>query len=150
MKKRRISSAKFRSCGGDMRRVCLDTDFLVALLRKHPEAAKRAEEYDSIGAEVSTTSMNAFEIYLGAFRSKEAAKNVKEADNLLSSTRVLDFTLESSRRSSEILSELLCRGTPIDLRDAIIAGIALVGGYTVVTRNIEHFRRVTGLSIEAW
>ena len=94
--------------------------------------------------------MNAFEIYLGAFRSREATKNVKKADDLLNSINVLDFTLESSRRSSEILSELLHRGTPIDLRDAIIAGIALVGGYTVVTRNIEHFRRVTGLSIETW
>lgn len=119
-------------------------------MRKHPEAAKRAEEYDSIKAEVSTTSMNAFEIYLGAFRSKEAAKNVKEADDLFNSINILDFTLESSRRSGEILSELLYRGTPIDLRDAIIAGIALVSGCTVVTRNIDHFGWVTGLSVETW
>ncbi len=133
-----------------MKRICLDTDFIIALLRKHPEAAKRAEEYDSIKAEVSTTSMNAFEIYLGAFRSKEAAKNVKEADNLFNSINILDFTLETSRRSGEILSELLYRGTPINLRDAIIAGIALVSGCTVVTRNIDHFRRVTGLSVETW
>jgi len=133
-----------------MKRICLDTDFIIALLRKHPEAAKRAEEYDSIKAEVSTTSMNAFEIYLGAFRSKEAAKNVKEADDLFNSINILDFTLETSRRSGEILSELLYRGTPINLRDAIIAGIALVSGCTVVTRNIDHFRRVTGLSVETW
>jgi len=133
-----------------MKRICLDTDFIIALLRKHPEAAKRAEEYDSIKAEVSTTSMNAFEIYLGAFRSKEAAKNVKEADDLFNSINILDFTLESSRRSGEILSELLYRGTLIDLRDAIIAGIALVSGCTVVTRNIGHFGRVTGLSVETW
>ena len=133
-----------------MKRICLDTDFLVALLRKRPEAAERAEEYDSIGAEVSTTSMNAFEIYLGAFRSKEAAKNVKEANDLLNSINILNFTLESSRKSGEILSELLYKGTPIDLRDAIIAGIALVNGYTVVTRNVDHLRMVTGLSVETW
>lgn len=119
-----------------MKRICLDTDFLVALLRKRPEAVKKAEEYDSIGAEFSTASMNAFEIYLGAFRSKEATKNVEEADDLLNSI--------------EILSELLSRGTPIDLRDAIIAGAALVSGYTLVTRNTDHFRRVTGLSAETW
>jgi len=141
---------KFRSCGEDMKRVCLDTDFLVALLRKHPEAAKKAEEYDSTGAEISTTSMNAFEIYLGAFRSREAAKNIKQADNLLNSIKVLHLNLESSRRSGEVLSELFRIGTSIDLRDAIIAGITLVNGYTLVTRNIEHFRRVTGLSTEGW
>ena len=133
-----------------MKRVCLDTDFLVALLRNHPEAVKRAEEYDSTGAEVSTTSMNSFEIYLGAFRSREAAKNIKQADDLLKSIKVLDLTLENSRRSSEILSELLQEGTPIDRRDVIIAGIALVGGYALVTRNIEHFGRITGLGTETW
>ena len=128
----------------------MDTDFLVALLRNKPEAAKKAEEYDSLNAEVSTTSMNAFEIYLGAFRSKDAVKNVKQADDLLNSINTLALTLESSRRSSEILSELLRTGTPIGLRDAIIAGIALVGGCTLVTRNMEHFKRITGLSIETW
>ena len=94
--------------------------------------------------------MNAFEIYLGAFRSEKTAQNVKEADNLLKSINLLDFTLESSRRSGEILSELLHRGTPIDLRDAIIAGITIVSEYTLVTRNEKHFRRITGLSIEVW
>jgi len=120
------------------------------LLRGRPEAVRRAEEYDSLGAEISTTSMNAFEIYLGAFRSREVEKNVKQADYLLNSIEVLELTLESSRRSSEILSQLIREGVPIDLRDAIIAGIALVNGYTLVTRNLEHFKRITGLSIETW
>jgi len=133
-----------------MRKICLDTDFLVALLRGVPEAVRKAKELDSIEAEISTTSMNAFEIYLGAFRSKNAAENVKRADDLLGSMNILNLTLESSRKSSEILSELMRRGEPIGLRDAIIAGIALVNGYTLVTRNVEHFRRVTGLSVEEW
>jgi predicted nucleic acid-binding protein len=119
-------------------------------LRKHPEAVKKAEKYDSTAMEISTTSMNAFEIYLGAFRSRNAATNVKQADDLLNSIKTLHLNLESSRKSGEILSELLRIGTPIDLRDAIIAGITLVNGYTLVTRNIEHFRRITGLSTETW
>jgi predicted nucleic acid-binding protein len=133
-----------------MKKICLDTDFLVALLRGLPEAVNKAGEYDSVKAEISTTSMNAFEIYLGAFRSREAWKNIKQADDLLSSIRILELNLEGSRKSSEILSELLRKGEPIDLRDAIIAGVALVNGYTLVTRNIEHFNRITGLSIEVW
>ncbi|MFX1520044.1 MAG: type II toxin-antitoxin system VapC family toxin [Promethearchaeota archaeon] len=85
-----------------MKKICLDTDFLVALLRKHPEAAEKAEEYDSIQADVSTTSMNTFEIYLGAFRSKEAKKNVKQADKLFTSMHVLELTLEGARKSSQL------------------------------------------------
>jgi len=119
-------------------------------LRKHPEATKKAEEYDFAGAEVSTTSITASEIYLSAFRSREAARNVKQVDGLLNSIKVLKLTLESSRKSGEILSELLRKGAPIDFRAAIIAGIALTGEYTLVTRNTEHYKGVMGLSIETW
>ncbi|MCP8317364.1 MAG: type II toxin-antitoxin system VapC family toxin [archaeon] len=48
------------------------------------------------------------------------------------------------------MSKLIKVGKPIELRDAIIAGIALNEGYTLVTRNIIHFERVTGLSLEKW
>ena len=34
-----------------MRRLCLDTDFLVALLRKRPEVIKKAKECDFIKAQ---------------------------------------------------------------------------------------------------
>jgi len=118
-------------------------------LRNRPEAVKKAEEYDAVKAEISTTSMNAFEIYLGAFRSRMAEKNVKQADDLLNAIKVLELDLESSRKASEILSRL-SEGEPIDLRDAIIAGIALTNGCTLITRNTEPFKRITGLSIETW
>ena len=113
-----------------MKKLCLDTDFLVALLRGYKEAVKKAEEYDSAEAEVSTTAINAFEVYFGAFRSREAEKNVKQADCLLSSIKILKLSLEASRKAGEILSELMHKGMPIGLRDTLIAGIALTNGYT--------------------
>ncbi|MCP8312901.1 MAG: type II toxin-antitoxin system VapC family toxin [archaeon] len=133
-----------------MKKVCLDTDFLVALLRKKQEANDRAREYEEKEVIISTTSMNAFEIFFGAYRSLEAIKNLKEADELLDSLNILHLTKDSAKKSSEILSKLIKVGKPIELRDAIIAGIALNEGYTLVTRNIIHFERVTGLSLEKW
>jgi|GEM_PF-5923563 predicted nucleic acid-binding protein len=32
----------------------------------------------------------------------------------------------------------------------IIAGILLVDEYTLVTRNLKYFKRITGLSVEPW
>ncbi len=133
-----------------MRKICLDTDFLVALLRNDREAVEKAAEFDAAQVETATTSMNAFEIYLGAYRSLDAQRNLKEAEVLFESISVLSLTRESARKSSEVLSSLLKEGMPVDLRDAIIAGIALTEGYILVTRNIEHFRRIMGLSIERW
>lgn len=133
-----------------MKKICLDTDFLVALLRNNREAVRKAAEFDALQAEIATTSMNAFEIYLGAYRSLDAHKNLKEAETLFESISVLSLTKESSRKASEILSSLLKEGIPIDLRDAIIAGINLTEGYILITRNVEHFGRIAGLSIEEW
>jgi len=133
-----------------MRKICLDTDFLVALLRNNREAVKKAAEFDATQVETATTSMNAFEIYLGAYRSLDAQKNLKEAEALFESIPVLSLTKESSRKSSEVLSGLLKEGIPIDLRDAIIAGIALTESYILMTRNVGHFGRIIGLSIEEW
>ncbi|MGC8832278.1 MAG: type II toxin-antitoxin system VapC family toxin, partial [Thermoproteota archaeon] len=85
-----------------------------------------------------------------AFRSKHAEKNLKQADDLIGSIRVLELNAECSRKSSEILSELLSRGLSVGIRDAIIAGISLANGCTLVTRNLEHFKRITGLGVESW
>ena len=131
-------------------KVCLDTDFLIALLRNNLDAVKKAEKLDSDKAEVATTSMNAFELYLGAYRSALAEKNLRETDELLSSVTILPLSKESSKRSSEILARLLRMGEPIGIRDAIIAGIALVEGHVLLTRNVVHFSRIIGLSLERW
>lgn len=68
-----------------MERICLDRDFPVALLRKNPEAVKKAEEYGSTGTEIATTPTNAFETCFGAFRSRNAETKRQASDDLLNS-----------------------------------------------------------------
>ena len=133
-----------------MRKICLDTDFLVGLLRGSPSAAEKAGEYDSSGIRASTTAVNAFEVYYGAYRSANSEKNLKKAGELLSSLGILELNAESSRKTGELLARLTAQGIPIELRDALVAGIVLVNGYTLVTRNSAHFGRIEGLSIEGW
>ena len=131
-------------------KICLDTDFLVALLRNNPDAVKKAEELDSTDMEISTTTMNAFELYFGAYRSASAEKNLKETDELLDSLTLLTLSKESSKKASEILLRLFKIGEPVDVRDVIIAGIALVENNVLLARNIAHFSRIIGLTLEEW
>jgi len=42
------------------------------------------------------------------------------------------------------------KGSPIGDLDAMIAGIALTHGESVVTTNLKHFERVEGLQVETW
>ena len=128
---------------------CLDTDFLVAILRGKENAERKMAEMDLEGRQ-STTAVNAFELFYGAYKSAQRSTNVEKTKMMLQRLDVLSLGLESSEGAGEILADLAARGGSVDFRDAIIAGIARANGLTLVTRNSEHFARVKDLKIELW
>jgi tRNA(fMet)-specific endonuclease VapC len=54
------------------------------------------------------------------------------------------------KKSAEIYATLRQSGTTVDDIDLLIAGIAIEYGYTLVTNNDKHFRRIPGLITENW
>ncbi len=128
---------------------CLDTDLLIAILRGKEEAKRKIQELDIQGRQ-ATTSVSAFELFYGAYRSKERRSNLEETRRLLQRLDVLPFESESSEKAGETLATLAARGELIDYRDAMIAAIAKVNGLALVTRNAEHFSRIKGLESEPW
>ena len=128
---------------------CLDTDLLIAALRGVQEARNKISELDREGRH-ATTSINAFELFYGAFRSEEKRKNLESARRLLERLEVLPFDLGSSERAGEALARLASRGETIDYRDAMIAAIAGANGLTLVTRNERRFGRIHGVKLESW
>jgi len=130
--------------------VCLDTDFLVALLKGEGDAMKKAEEIDSEGLRKVTTPINAFELYLGAHLSEKRDENLRLVRDLLLSMGLLDFDERGCDMAGAIAADLTKLGRPIGIRDSMIAGIALRFEQTLLTRNIEHFSRVKGLKVRAW
>ena len=122
---------------------------MVAILRKKEEAEKHMTKLDREGRQ-ATTSVNAFELFYGAHKSKSIEENVKESRKLLSRLLVLPLATGSAERAGNVFAILEKKGNAIDFRDAMIAGIALENRLTVVTRNKSDFARVPGLSIEEW
>ena len=128
---------------------CLDTDLLVSILRGKEEAKKNVNELDE-EAKGATTSVNAFELFFGAYKSERKQENLKEASKLLERLTVFPLNLASSKKAAEISAKLMTKGETIDFRDAMIAAIALEYGLTLVTRNQVHFKRIKGLQVEYW
>lgn len=128
---------------------CLDTDFLIAVLRGNPEAEQKMSQLDSEGRQ-STTSINSFELFYGAHRSREKRASVEKVKNLLERLDVLPFESESSQRAGEALAALAAHGEPIDFRDAMIAAVARSNDLPLVSRNREHFSRFRDLKLEPW
>jgi len=128
---------------------CLDTDLLVAILRGENDARPIVTELDASGRS-ATTSINAFELFYGANHSQRKSENVGKVRTLLRKLEVLPLSLEASETAGEILAGLASYGEGIDYRDAMIAGIVLESGFSLVTRNKKHFARIPKLKLETW
>ncbi|MHA2294551.1 MAG: type II toxin-antitoxin system VapC family toxin [Candidatus Hodarchaeales archaeon] len=129
----------------------MDSDFIISLLREEPEAVAKAKELEEDGIEVSTTSINALELYVGIIAVDGiSSKRVKRTRDFIDSLSILPLDKQASERSALILNSLKKTGQLIGLKDTLIAGIALENNSRLLTRNISHFERVPGLKIESW
>ena len=126
---------------------CVDTDFLIAVLKGDKSAIPMIEKLDRSRIRF-TTAVNAFELYIGAYYI--GADAVKEVDDLLSKFHILPFDEACAKKAGEIFSDLKKKGLAIDIRDAMIASVALQHDLILVTRNVKHFERINGLKIEKW
>jgi tRNA(fMet)-specific endonuclease VapC len=128
---------------------CIDTDLLVGILRGKDDAGRRIQVLDEQGRH-ATTSVNAFELFYGAYKSRQKDVNVQRTISLLERLEILPLDLKAAEKAGELLGNLSDVGEGIDFRDALVAGITLANGLSLVTRNKEHFTRVKGLVVEQW
>ena len=128
------------------RKICLDTDFLVNFLTNKKEEVDFVRENEA-SADFATTYLNLFELYYGAYRSKDSQNKLGIIPPLLSRINVLNLSDESVEKAGEIQAKLRQKGKMIKFRDLLIGTIALVNGYSIKTKNIKHFERIEGLTV---
>jgi tRNA(fMet)-specific endonuclease VapC len=63
---------------------------------------------------------------------------------------VLQFDVPADAEYGAIRSQLEAAGTPIGGNDLLIAAHARATGATIVTANIDEFKRVRSLNVENW
>ncbi|HZY93719.1 MAG TPA: type II toxin-antitoxin system VapC family toxin [Candidatus Bathyarchaeia archaeon] len=127
----------------------LDTDFLVGILRNNKDAEARIAGYDKEGRQ-ATTTINAFELFYGAHKSRDEEHNVKEVYRLLSRLILLPFNVKSAETAGGMFATLERKGSMLDSRDVMIAGVALENQLSLVTRNRKDYGRIPGITIEEW
>jgi len=125
---------------------CVDTDFLIAVLNDEPAIDRIIKELD-MKKEYFTTVINQFELLAGAYQ--KGAKQTEIAKLLLSRFEILEFSRFSADEAGKIYAELRKKGQEIPMRDAMIAGIARVNGYSIITQD-KHFKKVTKLEVINW
>jgi predicted nucleic acid-binding protein len=128
-------------------RTVIDTDILIDLLRNVKKVVTFLTEIEESRSLLSTTVINAFELYHGAHKSREREQNLLATRKLLNRLILLPLGLRSAETAGRIYAQLETKGQPIGLRDALIGAITLTKGYTIVTRNVEHFQKIMGLTV---
>ena len=131
--------------------ICLDSDFMIALLRGNEQAKAKAKILEEASKELVSTAINALELYTGIIAVDSiSGKRIELTRNFLSNLTILPLDVSSAERAAYILNTLKKIGKPIGLKDSLIAGIALEHKADILTRNVKHFELVPGLKIEGW
>lgn len=120
----------------------LDTDVLVSDLRGKTRFLKDFESKD-----LATTVVNAFELFHGAFKSKESSTNLPATRGLLASLRVLELDMKAAERAGEVLAHAQRSGENIEIRDLFVGCLAREEGLPLLTYNVRHFRKIPGLRV---
>ena len=136
--------------------IILDTNVLSALMRVVPEAVV-VQWLDQQPAEsVWITSITLFETRLGlALLPKGRRRQALERafGQLLEEdleNRVLEFDRGAADQAAVLAATRRKAGQPVDMRDTMIAGIALARRAALATRNVKDFRDLKVQVIDPW
>jgi tRNA(fMet)-specific endonuclease VapC len=131
--------------------VCLDTTFLIDLLRKKPIAEKKLRSLMKATEGPCTTVITLAELFYGAYKSKNVELEKENIKQALCGMLVLDMNETAAEKFGQIYSSIEKRGQVISDRDVMIASIALANGeHIIVTRNRKDFERIPNLTIEMY
>ncbi len=131
-----------------MTRYMLDTNIISDMVRNpQGKAAKRVAKAGEDN--ICTSIIVAAELRYGC--AKSGSKRLLQAvEDLLGEISVLPFDIPADAEYGGIRSELEAAGKPIGSNDLLIAAHAYATGATIVTANVNQFKRIRGLNVENW
>jgi len=135
--------------------IILDTNVLSALMRQSPDERVVAWLDHQPRSSVWITSITLLEVRYGlqilAVGKRRAALIEAFAQVLdIIDHRVLPFDAAAAEQAGDLMALRHKKGRPGDLRDTMIAGIALSQRGTLATRNLSHFDDLGVPIIDPW
>jgi len=132
-----------------MRRSLQDTDTLSFYLKGEPKVVERTAAYLAAFGKLDFSVVTYYEIRRGLLHAR-ATRKLADFEALANLSNVWELDRHSAQEAAAICAELWQRGEPLDDADILIAGIARANGLVLVTNNVQHFARISGLEVENW
>lgn len=119
-------------------------------MNREEGAVKKLGELTEKGETLLITVVSVFELYSGIAQSKKIVDEREKVIKHLEGQAILQLDRISAEKAGEIDGTLIRNGEMIEPTDSMIAGIALVKGERVLTRNVKDFKKIKGLLVEEY
>src|SRR5262245_40880458 len=136
--------------------VILDTNVVSELMEAEPHATVIKWLDRQAWSSVWTTSVSVMEVRYGLAimpagrrRSERQAAFTRLIEQNFE-RRVLAFDELAAEEAASLMGARHRAGRPVDLRDTMIAGIALAQRATIATRNVRHFEGLSVPVVDPW
>ena len=135
--------------------IILDTNVLSALMRTAPEAKVVAWLDNQPRDSVWITSITALEVRFGLQilpTGKKRTALFQAFDSLLETIkhRIAALDTDAAESAADLMARRQRAGRPVELRDTMIAGIALARRAALATRNVTHFADAGISIVDPW
>ena len=127
----------------------LDTNICIYFMKnQYPQLTERLFACDS--ADLMISSVTVFELEYGAAKSNWGNRTREKLAMFLAPFHILPFSMEDAVSAGKLRVYLEKQGTPIGPYDVQIAAQGLSRNLTLITHNVDEFRRVPHLQLEDW
>ena len=136
--------------------ILLDTNVISALMQQPADKTVIVWLDNQARSSIWTTSVTVLEIHYGLQilpTGKKRAALMQAFEILLTDKlgqRVAAFDMAAALHSADLMAERRKQGRPVELRDTMIAGIALAANATLATRNTAHFDDLSITVVDPW
>jgi tRNA(fMet)-specific endonuclease VapC len=116
---------------------------------RDPIVAQKAAAYLQQYQQATLSVITRYEILRG-LKAKNATAQLAAFDNWCQQFQLLPLNDDIIVLAADLWSGLKQTGQPIGDNDPLIAATAIYHGLPLATKNVAHFSRIPGLTIEDW
>ncbi len=129
--------------------VLVDTDVLSRFFRNDPVVVRHFNHYVQLHNKINISIITHYEVLSGLLH-RDARKQLDRFQEFVIENQVLPLNCEAVEQAAYLYAQTRKQGIPVDDIDILIAGIALAHGMNIATANINHFSKLSGITIENW
>jgi tRNA(fMet)-specific endonuclease VapC len=133
---------------GRKKQILCDTSIVIGYLRGKSECKNKIDMIRKGKLIGFVSSVTVFELYIGAFCSKDMSEALRDVREILSWFQpAVNFDEIIAQKAAHLYIKLRKANQLIEFNDLFIAATGVTLGLPVCTLNLEHFQRIPELKL---